>query len=52
MVVVFDGCYVYVSNYLMYGLGVGFEGFDVCGFGDAVGELMVYRVDVSTLVID
>ena len=47
-----DGTKAYVSNYSMYGSGFGPEGSDDCGPGNNTDASFVYRIDVTTLVID
>jgi len=51
-----DSRYVYVSNYSMYGVGMGPEGNDSCtpASAEAAGDTnsYVYRIDTRTLKID
>ncbi len=51
-----DSRYVYVSNYSMYGVGMGPEGNDDCTPQSALAagdtDSYVYRIDTKTLVVD
>ncbi|MCU1453384.1 MAG: family beta-propeller repeat protein [Acidimicrobiales bacterium] len=47
-----DGRFGYVSNYSMYGPGVGPEGNDSCTKASHVDPSFVYRIDAQTLRID
>lgn len=44
-----DGQYAYVSQYTMYGVGFGREGFDACTPADGVGASYVYRFSAETM---
>ncbi|MCP5029406.1 MAG: YncE family protein [Actinomycetia bacterium] len=46
-----DGSFAYVSNYKMYGPGLGTAGYDSCGAGSWAGSFL-YRIDTSSLTID